>query len=685
MKKSLLTVKRDMVSKIVLFVLAIVVMVALFPRGNHFNYHYAVGKPWHYGLVTASFDLPVQKDPLQLQRERDSVLRAYAPYFEMNDTLVHAELKSLRNNDFGHLPDVAGYKHYLEQALIDVYNKGIMKSDDYDKFKSQYGFVHIIKSKVAVKVFFKDLFTVTSAYEFIVNHLPDGFKKDDFISLNINQYIVPNLRYDSLVSNQTRLNLLRSVSETSGLVQAGERIIDRGDIVTDSAYRVLNSLQLANSNMHETSRQSWLMVGGEALLVTLLMSLLFLYIYLFRRREIFSRFKNVLFIILMIVFMVTLTFLIVSLTSLSIYIIPFALLPIIINTFFDARSALYAHIITVLLISFVVPSSPFVFIILQITAGMTVVSSLQDMTQRSQLVKTAALIFVTYSVVYVAITLIQDQSFGKIQWINFLYFGLNTLLLLFAYAFIYLIEKSFGFLSNVTLIELSNVNSPLLVQFSEQAPGTFQHSLQVSNLATEAAQKINANSLLVRTGALYHDIGKMANPMYFIENQTNGMNPLNELSDEEAAQIIINHVTDGVRIARKYKLPWQIIQFIRTHHGRSKVKYFYMRCLKCNPNSTVDERIFTYPGPTPSSKEMAVLMMADAVEASSRTLSEYTDESIGILVDNIIRDQMVEGAFQDAPITFKDIETVKSVFKEKLRNMYHHRIVYPSSIEPEED
>jgi len=668
-----------MASKIALFVLAIAVMVALFPRESHFNYHYAVGKPWHYGLMTAAFDFPVQKDPLQLQRERDSVLRSYAPYFDINDTVVNAQLKALKETDFSFLSDASRYKYYLAEALTGIYKKGIMTTDDYNNFKSKYGYIHIIRSKMADKVFFKDLFTVTSAYEFIVNHLPDGLKKDDLVSMNINQYIVPNLQYDSLVSNQTRDNLLRSVSETSGLVQAGERIIDRGDIVTDSAFRVLNSLQLANQNMHETKHQTWLMLAGELLLVTLFMSLLFLYIYLFRRREIFSRFKNVLFIILMIVFMVALTFLLVAWTTLSIYIIPFALLPIIIDTFFDARSALYAHIITVLLISFVVSSSPFVFIVLQITAGMTVVSSLQDMTQRSQLVKTAALIFVTYSVVYVAITLIQDQSLGKIQWINFLYFGLNALLLLFAYALIYLIEKSFGFLSNVTLIELSNVNSPLLVQFSEQAPGTFQHSLQVSNLATEAAQKIHANSLLVRTGALYHDIGKMVAPIYFIENQTNGINPLNELSDEEAAQIIINHVTDGVRIARKYKLPWQIIQFIRTHHGRSKVKYFYMRCLKCNPNAAVDERIFTYPGPTPSSKEMAVLMMADAVEASSRTLTEYTDESIGALVDSIIKDQMVEGAFQDAPITFRDIETVKSVFKEKLRNMYHHRIVYPTA------
>ncbi len=667
-------------SKVMLFVMAIAVIVAIFPRASNFHYNFAVGKPWHYGLMTASFDFPVYKNAQQLQKEQDSVLRTFIPYFLYNDTLVTSEIAQLRKDNVTVLSTSPAYRFYLQQALTKVYGDGIMTTEDYQKLKQgQFANINIVKQNRASKELLKDIFTVTTAYQYITDHLPASFDKVNFENLNVNNYIAPNLTYDSVASNQIKDDLLRSVSETSGLVQTGERIIDRGDIVTDSSYRVLTSLRAATERQHQDTHQSWLVVLGESLLVTALMSLLFLYIFLFRRREIFARFKNVLFIIMMIVFMVGLAFTIVSFTVLNIYIVPFALLPIIICTFFDARSALFAHIITILLISFVVTSSPLEFVILQIMAGMTVISSLQDLTQRSQLVKTAGLIFVTYSVVYLSITLIQDQTLDKIVWMNFVFFALNTLLLLFAYAFIYLIEKSFGFLSNVTLIELSNVNSDLMVQFSEQAPGTFQHSLQVSNLATEAAQKIHVNSLLVRTGALYHDIGKMANPLYFIENQTNGINPLTEMSDEEAAQIIINHVTDGVRIANKYNLPWQIIQFIRTHHGRSKVRYFYLRCVNCNPDSKVDEKLFTYPGPNPNSKETAVLMMADAVEAASRTLTEYTEENINDLVDGIVQTQITEGAFQDAPITFRDIETVKTVFKEKLRNMYHHRIVYPKS------
>lgn len=667
-------------SKVILFLVAIGVIVAIFPRASRFNYNFSVGKPWHYGLVTASFDFPVYKNAQQLQKEQDSVLRSFTPYFLDNDTLVNAKVTQLLKDNEKIFVGSPAYRSYLQKALATVYANGIMPTEDYDRMKqAQFPYVNIVKENRASKEFIKDIFTVTSAYQYITDHLPASFKKVDYESLNVNNYITPNLEYDSLVSNQIKEGLLRTVSETSGLVQSGERVIDRGDIVTDSSYRVLTSLRSAIARQHQNAHQSWFVVLGEFLLVTALMSLLFFYLYLFRRREIFARFKNVLFIILMIVFMVGVAFTVVSFTVLNVYIVPFALLPIIICTFFDARSALYAHIITVLLISFVITSSPLEFVILQIMAGMTVISSLKDLTQRSQLVQTAGLIFVTYSVVYLGITLIQDQTLDKVVWINFVYFALNTLLLLFAYAFIYLIEKSFGFLSNVTLIELSNVNSDLMVQFSEQAPGTFQHSLQVSNLATEAAQKIHVNSLLVRTGALYHDIGKMVHPMYFIENQTNGINPLTEMSDQEAAQIIINHVTDGVRIANKYNLPWQIVQFIKTHHGYSKVKYFYLRCINSNPDAKIDEKLFTYPGPNPNSKETAILMMADAVEAVSRTLSEYTEESINELVDGIVKTQIAEGAFQDAPITFRDIETVKTVFKEKLRNMYHHRIAYPTS------
>lgn len=665
--------------KIALFVLAIILIVEFFPRQNRFNYSFSVGKPWHYEMITAAFDFPIYKDALQLKAEQDSVLRQYTPYFRFDASLFNVKMAELDRSGSMMLAMSSSYRQYIRKQFQFVYDNGIMRIDDYEKLqKENLRSVAIVKNNVATTVPLGTIFTVKTAYEYIVAHASGEVGGKSLQTLNLNAYLVDNLQYDASVSEQVKNDLLRTVSETEGMVQTGERIIDKGDIVTESSYRVLSSLQTAMNKMQGNTSNSWIILLGEALIVTALMSLLFLYIYLFRRREIFARVKNVLFIVLMIVIMVGGAFAVIAFTNFSIYLVPFALLPIMICTFFDSRSALFAHIITILLVSFVVRSSQFEFVVLQIMAGMTVISSLRDLTQRSQLVQTAALIFITYSVGYLGITLVQDHNFDKILWVRFLLFGVNSLLLLFAYAFIYVVEKSFGFLSNVTLIELSNINSPLMMRFAEQAPGTFQHSLQVSNLATEAAQKINANTLLVRTGALYHDIGKMSSPSYFTENQVGGINPLESLPDEAAAKIVINHVTEGVKIAAKNNLPRQIVQFIKMHHGTGKVRYFYQRFQMNYPSSVPNDNAFTYPGPNPRTKETALLMMADAVEAASRSLKEYTEESISCLVEKIIQTQINEGAFREAPITLRDIETVKSVFKDKLRNMYHSRIAYPA-------
>lgn len=665
--------------KIALFILAIALIVEFFPRQNRFNYVFNVGKPWHYELITASFDFPVYKNPRQLKTEQDSVLRQYTPYFRFNTSAFDTKMAELDRSGSLVLSIAAPYRQYIRQQFQYVYDRGIMRTDDYESMQKQnIQSVAIVKNNVAVTVPLAGIFTVKSAYEYIVTTAAKGVSSRVLQSFNLNAYLADNLVYDASVSGQVRNDLLRTVSQTEGMVQAGERIIDKGDIVTESSYRVLTSLETAMNKMQGDTSGSWIILLGEILIVTALMSLLFLYVYLFRRREIFARLKNVLFIVLMIVLMVGTSFAVIAFTSFSIYFVPFALLPVMLCTFFDSRSALFAHIITILLVSLVVRSSQFEFVVLQIMAGMTVISSLRDLTQRSQLVQTAALIFLTYSIGYLGISLVQDHNFDKILWIRFVIFAINALLLLFAYAFIYVVEKSFGFLSNVTLIELSNVNSPLMIRFAEQAPGTFQHSLQVSNLATEAAQKINANTLLVRTGALYHDIGKMSAPSYFTENQAGGVNPLDTLKDEAAAQIVINHVTEGVKIATKHNLPRQIIQFIRMHHGRGKVRYFYHRFCTQFPAAEPNDEAFTYPGPNPRTKETALLMMADAVEAASRSLQEYTEESISCLVEKIIQTQINEGAFRDAPITLRDIETVKTVFKDKLRNIYHSRIVYPA-------
>jgi putative nucleotidyltransferase with HDIG domain len=409
------------------------------------------------------------------------------------------------------------------------------------------------------------------------------------------------------------------------------------------------------------------------------MMLLFAYFYLFRPRM-YDSYGNLILVLVLVVFITALTSFSIRFQSEAIhyYMVPFALIPIVIRVFFDARTALYTHIVTSVIVSFMV-DYPFQFLVLQISVGMLAISTLKDLAQRSQLAQTALYIFLCYLLVYVAYSFITEGDFSRINWFPIVYFAASSVFLLLAYILIYFFEKIFGLISSVTLMELTNINSELMMKFAESAPGTFQHSLQVSNIATEAAKKIGANSLLVRTGALYHDIGKMKAPGFFTENQLGGYNPLLEKECEEAAQIVINHVSDGIKIAKKYHLPEQIINFIGTHHGESKARYFYNSFINANPGVKPNDAAFTYPGPLPTSKETAILMMADAVEARSRSLKEYNEKEICNMVEDMINMQIAEGQFKDAPITFQDVETVKKVFTEKLINIYHTRIAYPKT------
>ena len=459
------------------------------------------------------------------------------------------------------------------------------------------------------------------------------------------------------------------------MIQSGERIIDRGEIVTPETYLILQSLKNEFDKRKAAFHHSKLVVVGEIIIISALITLFFLYLSLFRPR-IFGSLGNLIFLSLLILLTVGMSAFAIRYSSLHYYMVPYVLLPIIVRVFFDSRTALFVHIITMLIIAFTVDNS-FQFLLLQITVGMAAVSNLKDMTQRSQLAQTALYIFLSYIGVYLATEFIAEGDITRIHWRNIVYFGISSGFLLFAYLLIYIFEKIFGLVSSVTLLELTNINSDLMMEFAERAPGTFQHTLQVSNLATEAAKKINANSLLVRTGALYHDIGKMKNPQYFIENQFGGHNPLLEMNFEEAARAIKQHVTDGVTIAKKHHLPDQIIHFITTHHGFSMAKYFYNSFVNANPGITPDLSAYTYPGPLPDTKETAILMMADAVEARSRSLGVYTEENIDKMVETMIDAQIADGMFKDAPISFRDVETVKNVFKEKIKNMYHSRIAYP--------
>jgi len=662
----------QIITRIALILCLIAIIVQLFPHVNSFKYQFEVGKPWSYELITASFDFPIYKNDTEINEEKEQLLKSYVPYFKLDTTKAKTQFSQLVS-DYGKTNGTAPlYQNFIRQKLVKIYANGVISSDEYNKLTEdgKQTINCILPNRLKITRPVADLYTPKTAYEEILRDAPDTLK-----SYNLNNYLIENLKYDSLTSELFKKELFKNLSLTIGMVQTGERIIDRGEIVTPELYSVLKSLKIEYEKRNATIQQSTLVLIGEVVIISVLIVLFFLYIYLFRPR-IFDNFGHLFFISLLILLMVGLSTLAHNYTNLSYFMVPFALLPIIVRVFFDSRTALFAHIITMLIISFMV-NNPFQFIVLQIAIGMAAVSSLKDMTQRSQLAQTALYIFLTYATIFIAFEFVSEGEIQRIHWQPLLYFAISSGFLLFAYILIYIFEKIFGLISAVTLVELTNVNSDLMMRFAEVAPGTFQHTLQVSNLATEAAKKIGANSLLVRTGALYHDIGKMQHPEYFIENQMGGKNPLSEMDFEVASRIVINHVTDGVEIAKKSHLPEQIINFITTHHGRGKTKYFYNSFVNANPDKIPNEDAYTYPGPLPNSKETAILMMADAVEARSRSLSIYTEDSINVAVEQMIDSQIADGQFKDAPISFRDVETVKSVFKEKIKNIYHTRIVYP--------
>jgi len=660
------------ISRIGLFLCVVAIIVVLFPTENKFKYQFEVGKPWIYELITASFDFPIYKSDQQIDKERNQMLTDYTPYYKLDTAANESQINKIIvdwQKNHGSKPD---FLNFIRNKFKLIYSTGIISIDEYNKLlkDNRENISCILPNRVTHTVPVESLYTPRTAYEEIIRDAPQELKSN-----NLNLYLVENLKFDSTTSAISKADLLKNLSLTSGMVQVGERVIDRGEIVNQANYQVLNSLRIESEKHNSTIQKSSVVVIGEIIMILGLMTLLFLYIYLFRPR-IYDTFSNQILILSLVLLMVGLTSLAIRINTFSYYMVPFALLPIVIRVFFDSRTALFAHIITMLMISFMVDNS-FQFILLQITVGMAAVSSLKDMSQRSQLAQTALYIFLSYVLMFLAFQCISEGDFQRINWGHIVYFLVSSVFLLLAYIIIYLYEKIFGLLSSVTLVELTNINSDLMMEFSERAPGTFQHSLQVSNLATEAAKRINANSLLVRTGALYHDIGKMKHPEYFIENQLVDKNPLTDIDFEEASRIVINHVTDGVEIAKKNHLPEQIINFIGTHHGFCKTKYFYNSYINANPDKKPDDAIFTYPGPLPNNKETAILMMADAVEARSRSLGIYTNESITEMVETMIDSQIAEGQFKDAPITFQDVETVKAVFIEKIKSFYHSRIVYP--------
>ena len=658
------------------FTAVIAIICLLLPREKTVNLEFAEGKPWRYEQLTAPFDFAITKSETTLQRERAKVLAAQRPYYTKDAKVGEAAIDSFTTfygNELHHIASKMLKKKILTQ-LQNIYNTGIIGSNDLERLQEDsISTIMLIEQTWARPANAQDLYTVQQAYESLMAIDTTLLGRYVLRQSNLNDYITPNIRYDVAKSEAARRDAIEAITPNSGVILTGQKIIGPGEMVDETLFQILVSYRNElNKRIDERGLQMTFI--GQVLLVILLVGAFLAYLISYRRSYFYERNKLLFLATQLTLFPCIASWIMTNGNGLMI--IPFAMAPVMIKIFLDARTAFMTHLVIILITSLVVPD-PFMFVLLQLTVGLAAIYSINELTERSQIFRVALVAILCYSLVFFGYELVTKSALVMFNKRIYVHFLLNGALLLFTYPLMLLYEKLFRFTSDVTLMELSNFNIKLLRQLSENAPGTFQHSIQVSNLAAAAANKVGASSLLVRTGAMYHDIGKLENPSFFTENQ-GGTNPHACLPYEKSAGIIINHVHDGLRLADKFHLPEVIKDFIRTHHGLSKAKYFYISYLNEHPGEEVDEAMFTYPGPNPHSMETAILMMADAVEAASRSLPEYTEESIANLVGRIIDGQVAEGYFKECPITFKDITDIKNVFKEKLKTIYHTRITYPT-------
>ncbi len=667
---------RDIFIRAAIIICTVAVTVWLMPGDSRTNFRVELGKPWKYGDLTAPFDFPIYKSEEAIKKQRDSLLRVYEPYYRYNTEAEGEQVRKFVSDFSNGIPGLSDdYISIIANRLHALYRQGIISAADYKKLNTDTSrTVRIVSGKNAVSVRLSSLYTTKTAYEqlFIDETLEQH--RQVLQKCDLNDYITPNVVYDREKSNSALDDLMNSIPLALGIVQKGQKIIDRGGLVDEKTYRTLISFQKENEKRSRDTTQIRLTTAGEALYVLIVVIAFTVYLSLFRK-DYFDKPRSIAMLYSLIIIFALLTSVLVRNTLFHVYILPYAIVPIFIRVFMDSRTAFMAHMVMVFICACML-QAPFEFIVVEAVAGLAAIYSLRELQYRSQLFKAA--IFVTLSAMAAnfAFDLMRPSAMPELDMSNYNYLVVNGVALLFAYPLLYIVEKTFGFISDITLIELSNTNNELLRRMSEVAPGTFQHSIQVGNLAAAIANKIGAKSQLVRTGALYHDIGKMNNPIYFTENQS-GVNPHESLSYIESAQIIISHVTDGLKMADKHGLPSVIRDFISTHHGQGKAKYFFVKYKNENPGTDVDELLFTYPGPNPFTREQAILMMADSVEASSRSLTEYTDQSIRDLVNRIVDGQLADGFFRDCPITFRDIAYSKTVLIEKLKTIYHTRVSYP--------
>ncbi len=670
---------KDFVFRALIFAATVAVIVYFMPRDGKFNYQFDINKPWKYGQLMATFDFPIYKADDVVKHEQDSLLAYFQPYYQLDKNIGQSALSKLKadcQSTLGKLLPTADYQRHLEKKLNEVYSAGIISTDGLDRLqKDSIDAIMIIDDKLANARPTAQIYSVKEAYNYLLTADTAHYRQDVLQHCSLNEYLLPNLTYDEQRTETAKSEALDNYSWANGIVLSGQKIVDRGEIVDQNIYNILESLRKESIKRSESSGQKRLMLLGQILFVGTFILCLMLYLDLFRK-DYYDRKGSLSLLFALTVFYSVATATMISHNLYTVYILPYAMLPVILRVFLDSRTAFLTHAITILVCSICL-RYPHEFILLQLSSGLVAIFSLRELSQRSQLFKTAVLVLLTYAAVYFAYELMTENDLTKLNGSMYIYFVINAILLLFTYPLLFLFEKVFGFTSNVTLVELSNINTSLLRRMSETVPGTFQHSMQVANLAADAANHIDAKSQLVRTGALYHDIGKMVNPVFFTENQSGGINPHKNLSYEQSAQVVISHVTEGLKLAEKHNLPKVIKDFIETHHGHGTTRYFYISWKNEHPGEEPDEKLFTYPGPNPFTKEQAILMMADAVEAASRSLTEYTEESISTLVEKIIDGQVAEGYFKLCPITFKDIATIKTTFKEKLKTIYHTRISYP--------
>ena len=679
--KSILTSfakNQSFIFKIFLFILSTVLIIYLLPKGGQFKYNFQKGKPWQYENLYAPFSFTIKKSKAEIEEEIEYLREELIPYFEI-DTAKVTEVKTLFNN------------FYKQKESIDIANQRDLKIKDaglrildnlytYGLISENYSFdsnklIYLKNGNEIQELSYKQLVFLGDIDRIIKSNVKEYFILDAelFLTELITSIVLPNVTLNSELTASTIRSKIESINPNRGVIDKGSRIIAKGEVVEGNKFQILSSYKAVfESQIWSKSNFYWLLLG-----YSLLISLVFLMLFLFLknyRLEIYNNNTKVTFILFNIIVMIFLTTLVVKYDAKLVYITPLCILPLVLKTFFDARLGLFVHVLTILLLGFIVPNS-FEFLFLQTIAGMVTILTVSELYKRANLFISVGQITFIYVLGYFAFFIIQEGNIELIKWDYFGYFVLCGLLTLFSFPLIYIYEKMFGLVSDVSLLELSDTNSKLLKELSNKAPGTFHHSLNVANLAEAAANEIGANAMLTRVGALYHDIGKMVNPTYFTENQMSSINSHDELDPKESAKIIIDHVIIGIEIAKKNKLPDRIIDFIRTHHGTRLVHYFYSK--ENEKLGTVSKEDFSYPGPTPFSKETAILMMADSVEAASKSLKEPTSSVLDEFVEKIIDSQLNQGQFLNANITLKEIQRIKKVLKKKLNNMYHLRIEYP--------